>query len=121
MESKTINLDNSAEELYSQLGGVEVRKLQKLDFTGSDRLEEGLAFLDWLWATRDDCIAWTRAFYGKPGLNVPMTADLQNHQIGGWRQYTHSSTTAAWLAQHFYWHWQFSGDRRFLQERTLER
>ncbi|MBW2427503.1 MAG: hypothetical protein JRF56_00980, partial [Deltaproteobacteria bacterium] len=42
MESKSINLDDSAEELYAQLGGVEVRKLKKLDFSGSDRLTQGL-------------------------------------------------------------------------------
>ena len=42
MESKSINLDDSAEELYAQLGGVEIRKLKKLDFSGSDRLTQGL-------------------------------------------------------------------------------
>ena len=42
MESKKINLDVSAEELYAQLGGVEVRKLKKLDFSGSDRLAQSL-------------------------------------------------------------------------------
>jgi len=86
--------------------------------TSGNRLDAGLAYLDWLWDTRSNCVAWTRAFFGKPGLNVPMTADLNNRQIGGWRQYTHSSTTAAWLAQHFYWHWQFSGDRTFLRDRA---
>ncbi len=42
METKRINLDVSAEELYAQLGGVEVRKLKKLDFSGSDRLAQSL-------------------------------------------------------------------------------
>ena len=42
MESKRINLDVSAEELYAQLGGVEVRKLKKLDLSGSDRLAQSL-------------------------------------------------------------------------------
>ncbi len=42
MESNNINLDDSAEELYAQLGGVEVRKLKKHDFSGTDRLEQGL-------------------------------------------------------------------------------
>ena len=50
-------------------------------------------------------------------MNVPMTADLNNNQIGGWRQYTHSATTGAWLAHHFYLHWQFSADVTFLRER----
>lgn len=86
-------------------------------YTGN-RLEEGRVLIDWLWDTRDNCRSWTRRFFKKPGLNVPMTADIFNRQIGGWRQYTHSATTACWLSQHFYLHWQFSGDRRFLEERA---
>lgn len=83
-----------------------------------NRLDEGLGFLDWLWETRGECEAWTRRFFNLPGLNVPMTADLKNRQIGGWHQYTHSSTTAAWLAHHFYLHWRYSMDREFLENRA---
>ncbi len=83
-----------------------------------NHLEEGLGYLDWLWKTRDTAFGWTRRFYGLSGLNVPMTADLNGNQIGGWVQYTHSATTAAWLAHHFYLHWRYSGDRRFLEERA---
>jgi len=83
-----------------------------------NHLEEGLSYLDWLWNTREACREWTRQFFELPGLNVPMTADLNNRQIGGWRQYTHSATTAAWLAQHFYLHWKYSADRRFLRTRA---
>ncbi len=75
-------------------------------------------FVDWLWNTRQECRAWTERFFGLPGLNVPMTADLKNRQIGGWRQYTHSSTTSAWLAQHFYLHYRYTKDRAFLSERA---
>lgn len=83
-----------------------------------NRLEEAQNFVDWLWDTRDACKEWTRRFFKMPGMNVPMTADLNNNQIGGWRQYTHSSTTACWLAHHFYMHYQFSGDEVFLRERA---
>ncbi|MCC7265344.1 MAG: glycoside hydrolase N-terminal domain-containing protein [Candidatus Latescibacteria bacterium] len=83
-----------------------------------NHLEEGLNYLDWLWQTRPACFDWTRRFFGLPGLNVPMTADLGNNQIGGWRQYTHSATTAAWLAHHFYLHWKYSGDGEFLRARA---
>ena len=47
-----------------------------------------------------------------------MTADLNGNQIGGWHQYTHSATTAAWLAHHFYLHWRYSMDREFLRDRA---
>ena len=83
-----------------------------------NHLEEGLSYLDWLWSTRKAAFDWTRRFYNLPGLNVPMTADLDGNQIGGWRQYTHSATTAAWLAHHFYLHWRYSGDREFLAARA---
>jgi alpha-L-fucosidase 2 len=83
-----------------------------------NRLDEGLSYLEWLWKTRDTGFAWTKRFFGLPGLNVPMTADLNGNQMGGWRQYTHSATTVAWLAHHFYLHWKYSGDREFLRERA---
>ena len=83
-----------------------------------NRLEEAQNFVDWLWDTRDACKDWTQRFFKLPGMNVPMTADLNNNQIGGWRQYTHSATTASWLAHHFYLHWQFSADETFLRERA---
>ena len=86
-------------------------------YTGN-HLEEGLGFLDWLWATRAASREWTREFFELPGLNVPMTADLNGRQIGGWVQYTHSPTTAAWLAHHFYLHWRYSLDREFLRTRA---
>ena len=50
-------------------------------YTGN-RLEQGLGFLDWLWSTRDTAFAWTRRFYGLPGLNVPMTVDLSGNPLG---------------------------------------
>jgi len=42
MEHSDINLDDSAEQLYAQLGDVEDRKLQKPEFRGEDRFELGL-------------------------------------------------------------------------------
>lgn len=84
-----------------------------------NRLDEGLSYLDWLWDTRGNCREWTQRFFAMRGMNVPMTADLNNNQIGGWRQYTHSSTTACWLAHHFYLHWKFSADQEFLKTRAF--
>lgn len=82
------------------------------------RFAEHLGFLDWLWETRDAGREWTRRFFQVDGLNVPMTADLLNRQIGGWRQYTHSISTGAWLAEHFVQHWRYTGDKQFLLERA---
>jgi alpha-L-fucosidase 2 len=84
----------------------------------SNHLDGAFGFVRWLWETRDNARAWTRRFFDLPGLNVPMTADLNQHQIGGWHQYTHSATTAAWLAHHFYMQWRYSMDRDFLVDRA---
>ncbi|MBC8472506.1 MAG: glycoside hydrolase N-terminal domain-containing protein [Planctomycetes bacterium] len=83
-----------------------------------NQLQGALGYVNWLWDTRKTAKAWTKRFFDLPGLNVPMTADLQQEQIGGWHQYTHSATTAAWLAHHFYLHWRYSMDRQFLKERA---
>jgi alpha-L-fucosidase 2 len=82
-----------------------------------NRLEGAWGYVRWLWATRENARAWTKRFFDLPGLNVPMTADLEQNQIGGWHQYTHSATTAAWLGHHFYLQWRYSMDRQFLMDR----
>jgi len=83
-----------------------------------NRLDGASGFVRWLWDTRPTAEAWTKRFFDLPGLNVPMTADLNQEQIGGWHQYTHSATTGAWLAHHFYLHWRYSMDRDFLRDRA---
>ncbi len=83
-----------------------------------NRLDGARGYVRWLWETRETSREWTKRFFGLPGLNVPMTADLEQNQIGGWHQYTHSATTAAWLAHHFWLHWRYSMDRQFLRERA---
>lgn len=75
-------------------------------------------FVNWLWGTKETARAWTRRFFDLPGLNIPMTSDINQEQIGGWHQYTHSSTTAAWLAHHFYLHWRYTMDDEFLRDRA---
>jgi len=83
-----------------------------------NRLEGASGYVRWLWATKENARDWTKRFFDLPGLNVPMTSDLEQNQIGGWHQYTHSATTAAWLAHHFYLQWRYSMDRQFLEERV---
>lgn len=83
-----------------------------------NQIDADAGFLDWLWDTRDACRAWTRQFFEVDGLNVPMSADLRNRQIGGWRQYTHSLGSSAWLAHHFDQHWRFTRDHEFLAQRA---
>ncbi len=83
-----------------------------------NRLEEGQAFLDWLWAIKPRAEEYTKLYFGVEGLNVPGVATLDGSPMGGWIQYSLGPTVSAWLAQHFYLHWRYSGDRAFLEERA---
>lgn len=83
-----------------------------------NHLEEGLGFLDWLWEKRPAFKAYTKAYFGTDGLNVPGVSTLEGAPMGGWIQYSFGPTVGAWLAQHFDLHWRYSRDRKFLEERA---
>lgn len=83
-----------------------------------NHLEEGLAFLDWLWAIKPRCEEYTKRYFGVEGLNVPGVATLDGAPMGGWIQYSLGPTVSAWLAQHFWLHWRYSNDRTFLEEKA---
>lgn len=83
-----------------------------------NRLEEGLAFLDWLWDCRPTAHRYTARYFGTSGLNFPGVATLTGEPMAGWIQYSLSPTVSAWLAHHFYLHWRYSMDRSFLKERA---
>lgn len=84
-------------------------------YTGN-YLKEGYSFLNTLWNQRETNRAFTKQFYGVDGLNVPGVATLKGEPMGGWIQYSFSPSTAAWLSQHFYLHWRYSMDRKFLEQ-----
>ena len=85
----------------------------------ANHLEEGLGFLDWLWALRPVFMRYTKEYFRTSGLNVPGVTTLAGEPMGGWAQYSLSPTVSAWLAQNFYLHWRFSMDRTFLAERAF--
>ena len=77
-----------------------------------------VSFTDWLWAVREENKKYTKAFFEVEGLNVPGVTTLQGKPMGGWIQYSFSPTISAWLAQHFYWQWVYTDDRKFLEDRA---
>ncbi len=83
-----------------------------------NRLQEGEAYIDWLWKIKPAAEKFTRNYFGVEGLNVPGVSTLTGEPLGGWNQYTLSPTTAAWLAHHFYLQWRYSMDRDFLEKRA---
>lgn len=76
------------------------------------------SFTDWLWEVREENKKYTKEFFNRNGLNVPGVTTLQGKPMGGWIQYSFSPTVSAWLAQHFFWQWLYTGDEKFLNERA---
>ncbi len=59
-----------------------------------------------------------RNLYGCRGIFIPLTNDTWARCLKvepGWDEWT---AAAAWLAQHYWWHWEFSGDEDFLRKRA---
>jgi alpha-L-fucosidase 2 len=86
-------------------------------FTGNQW--DGLSgFLNWIWSIKGISEDWTRLFFECPGLNIPMSTDIEGKPVGGWHQHTHSATVGGWLAHFFYLFWRYSKDRDFLVNRA---
>lgn len=82
----------------------------------ANHLDESAVFTDWLWRIKGNAEKFTQKFFGVRGLNVPGVTTLTGEALGGWSAYSHSPTTAGWLAHHFYLQWKYSMDRNFLQQ-----
>ena len=79
-------------------------------------LEEG--YLNWLWRYRESFKKYTKTYFGTSGMNVPGVTTLDGEPMGGWIQYSFGPTVGCWLAHHFYLHWIYSKDEKFLRERA---
>jgi alpha-L-fucosidase 2 len=85
-------------------------------YTGN-HLQEELGYINTLWNQRDVYKRYTKEFFGKDGMDIPGVCTLTGEPMGGWVQYSMSQTVSAWLAQHFYLHWKYSADKKFLKEK----
>ena len=79
-------------------------------------LEEG--FLNWLWSYRETFKKYTTTYFGTSGMNVPGVTTLTGEPMGGWIQYSLGPTVGCWLAQHFYLHWVYTKNEKFLREKA---
>ncbi len=84
----------------------------------ANHLEEGSAFLDWLWQCKPEAERYTKTYFERSGLNFPGVSTLIGRPMGGWIQYALSPTVSAWLSHHFYLQWRYSMDRDFLASRA---
>ena len=86
-------------------------------FYASNHLKESQSFTNCLWKTKTQNEKWTKHYFGIDGLNVPGVTTISGKEMGGWIQYSMSTTTVAWLLQHFYWQWKYGMDKTFLLEK----
>ncbi|WP_128543004.1 glycosyl hydrolase family 95 catalytic domain-containing protein [Larkinella soli] len=83
-----------------------------------NHLEEGLGYFNHLEENLPVYRDYTRRYFGTDGIAVPGVTTLTGKEMGGWIQYSLSPTVSAWLAHHYYLHWQYSRDAGFLSRRA---
>ncbi|MBS1946727.1 MAG: hypothetical protein JST47_03080 [Bacteroidetes bacterium] len=83
----------------------------------SNHLDLTSSFTNFLWKTKPENERWTKHYFNVDGLNVPGVTTISGKPMGGWIQYSMSPTTVCWLAQHFYWQWKYSMDKKFFYSR----
>jgi len=84
----------------------------------SNHLDLTASYTNWLWKIKEENKRWTKHCFEVDGLNVPGVTTINGKPMGGWIQYSNSPTTVAWVAQHFYWQWKYSMDKKFLLEKV---
>ncbi len=87
-------------------------------YLAAGHFDQGAAFTDFMWDLLPVHRKFARDFYGTPGAAVVGIMTLGGTPIGGWRQYSVSPTSGAWVAQSFYLHWRYTMDREFLDRRA---
>jgi len=83
----------------------------------SNHLDLTASYTNFLWKTKEENRKWTKQYFAVDGLNVPGVTTISGKPMGGWIQYSMSPTTVCWLAQHFFWQWKYSMDKKFFYEK----
>lgn len=81
-----------------------------------NHLQEEQGYINHLWKNKKNYERYTRQYFGVDGLAVPGVTTLNGTEMGGWIQYSLSPTVSSWLSQHFYWHWRYSMNEKFLKD-----
>ena len=84
----------------------------------ANRLNEGRAFVDYIWSLRDTFRSFTKRFFKVPGVLLPGTTSLDGTPIAGWAHYTLSPTMTIWVGESFDEYWLYTADRNFLKTRA---
>nr|WP_308638241.1 hypothetical protein [Paenibacillus silvisoli] len=84
----------------------------------ANHLEEGEAYLDFLWNLRPAARDFAQSYYESAGINLPSVMTMDGKPLGGWPMYSLSPTNQIWLCQAFDHYWLYIGDREFLADKA---
>ena len=93
-------------------------ELSYQSFLKANRLEEGEAFIDYLWRLKPAYEKFAKEFFGVDGLLLPSCSTLDGKAMGGWAQYSLSPTMTIWAAQSYDEYYLYTGDEKFLKNRA---
>ncbi len=93
-------------------------ELSYQSYLKANRLEEGEAFIDYLWRLKPAYERFAKEFFGVKGLLLPSCSTLDGKAMGGWAQYSLSPTMTIWAAQSFDEYYLYTGDEKFLKNRA---
>ena len=93
-------------------------ELSYQSYLKANRVEEGEAFIEYLWKLKPTYERFAKEFFGVDGLLIPSCSTLDGKAMGGWAQYSLSPTMTVWAAQSFDEYYLYTGDERFLKNRA---
>lgn len=93
-------------------------ELSYQSYLKANRVEEGEAFIEYLWKLKPTYERFAKKFFGVDGLLIPSCSTLDGKAMGGWAQYSLSPTMTIWAAQSFDEYYLYAGGEDFLKERA---
>ena len=93
-------------------------QLSYTHFLKADHLDEGRAFIDFLWSLRKEAADFARRFYGTDGICLPGVMTIDGKALGGWPMYSLSPVQQIWLCKSFDDFYRYTDDTEFLKNRA---
>ncbi len=81
----------------------------------ANHMDEGACFVDYILSLTAKSKAFAKEFFNAEGLCLPSVMDIQGNALGGWAMYSLSPTNQLWLCRAIEKHYDYTGDKEFLQ------
>ncbi len=87
-------------------------------FYKANHLEEGEAFIDFLWKLRGEARDFAKRFYQTDGICLPGVMTIDGKPLGGWPMYSLSPVQQIWLCKSFDDYYRYTGNKKFLESKA---